>query len=210
MNDLVPHEPGIPAVLDPLFDPGCGRITMTMPQGLSVNEIIGLLAPHYSEERLENLRVTLVTDQSAWVVERQHWHSIRPKQGVTLLVRIIPGFSGFTALVTLAVQFASSTLATTLGTKLGLGQIGTAILSAGLSFLGALQIDSLIGKDKSDEQSERPSYSIAGFQNELRVASRVSNTTAFTTLTSRYWKRLPKSHQQVERRHAMTVSNGRW
>jgi hypothetical protein len=76
----------------PMIDPGAGRINVELPAGLSVAEIVAAVLPAASESQIERCRVTLVTDAGMTVLgDPACWSRIRPRPGVRVLVRVIPG-----------------------------------------------------------------------------------------------------------------------
>lgn len=50
---------GIPVLAASQFDPGAGRIELTMPEGLTLDQIVRQALPGASSEDLKHVRVTL-------------------------------------------------------------------------------------------------------------------------------------------------------
>ena len=82
-----------PVLIAPLFDPGSGRIDMEMPAGLTVAQMVARGLPDLAEADRLQARVTLVTPMAASAVDPIFWHSVRPKPGVRVVIRIVSSSS---------------------------------------------------------------------------------------------------------------------
>ncbi|MCW1934127.1 TipJ family phage tail tip protein [Pararhodobacter zhoushanensis] len=161
---------GLRILTAPALDPGAARLEITLPEGLTVAEIVAAALPAASQADLAHARVALVTPTGSAIVPRALWHRVRPKPGVRIVIRLIPGKDALRTILSIVVSIAALALGTmfgpAVGTFLGIGKIaGTALVTIGANLLGNLLINALIPPVKPDE--ERPSFSISGWRNRL-------------------------------------------
>ncbi|WP_051644560.1 hypothetical protein [Labrenzia sp. DG1229] len=167
----------VPVLAAPMFDPGIGRIDTELPTGLSIAEIVAITFPASLNGELP-LRVVLVTERGTAVIERSKWQFVRPRPGVRVVIRVLPGKNALRTILQVVVAIAAIAigqlwavpLAGALGISAGLAQ---GVLSFGVTALGNLLINALVPPAKpdapvasSDNQVNR-TYSITGWKNRL-------------------------------------------
>lgn len=155
----------------PRLDPS-DRLEMVAPAGATLAEIVALALPGLADKR--HARV-MIGDQ---VVEPHLWHRVRPKSGVPVLVRMVPGNSGLlrsvlTIAVTIAAVAVGGGLLGGVGASLGLGTalqgggVGSALAAAGTLVVGNLLINALVPTrtDLGDADNTSPTYGVQGLRN---------------------------------------------
>ncbi|MEO0955798.1 MAG: host specificity factor TipJ family phage tail protein [Pseudomonadota bacterium] len=167
----------VPVIAAPLFDPGVGRIDLTLPQGLSLAEIVATALPEAVGEDLP-IRVALVTDKGAEVIQRKNWQFVRPRPGVRVVIRVLPGKNALRSILQVVVAIAAiaigaffaPVLAGAFGISVGLAQAG---LSLGVTALGNLLINALVPPASPDtsaatsESEVKQSFTVSGWKNRL-------------------------------------------
>lgn len=159
------------------IDPA-SRIVMEVPAGLTIAEIVGTALPGATDADLARARVALVTDAGSDIVLRCYWARIRPRPGVRVVIRIVPGDGAVRAVLSIVVSVAAFALGGIFGPTLGAWllpgattavqtAIGGALIAAGVSVLGALAINALIPPPKSDNNKVKSTYNIGGWQNRF-------------------------------------------
>lgn len=163
---------GIPVLAAPAIDPGSARIEMTLPEGLTVAEIVKAALPGATPADQTRARVSLVTDRGSAVILPDRWHAVRPRPGVRVVIRLVPGKSALRAVLQIVVSIAAVALGQVWAAGLGFaaGTTGFAIASAaislGVNLLGNMLINALIPPVKPDDE-RRNSYSISGWRNRF-------------------------------------------
>lgn len=161
----------IPVLAAPLLDAGAGRRLLTMPESSTLADIVAAAMPGLGRDALDRVRVAMVTAAGSVVVEREHWHRVRPRAGVHVVIRLLPGDDFLSSILQVVVSIA----AVALGQFWGVGLAGTFGLSAGawqgiiglgVTAIGGLLINALIPPAKNEK--ERPNYTINGWRNEMR------------------------------------------
>jgi len=167
----------IPVLAAPLFDPGAGRIDLTMPEGSTVAEMVAAALPAATPADLEHARVLLVNERGSIVVPVGKWHRVRPRSGARVVIRIVPGKSILRAVLSIVVAIAAVALGQYWAVGLGFtaGTTGFAIASSvigmGVSVLGNLLINALIPPPKPPgrEDAEKvPNYQITSWRNPMK------------------------------------------
>ncbi|MDO5648870.1 phage tail protein [Paracoccus sp. (in: a-proteobacteria)] len=156
----------------PLLDPGAGRVMMNLPDGLTVAQIVDLTLPGLSQSDRIVVRTALVTDCGATVIDRACWSAVRPKPGVRVVIRVVPGKDAIRSVLTIVVSIAAvavgglwgAGLASALGVSTA---VGTAMVTFGVSVIGNLLINALIPPARPKEQRTANSFAINGWQNRL-------------------------------------------
>ncbi|WP_444464237.1 host specificity factor TipJ family phage tail protein [Rhodobacter capsulatus] len=168
MSDLRP----IHVLAAPQFDPGRGRITLDVPHGLTVAEIVARALPLATEADLCRTRVALVTDAGSQIVPRDLWHLARPRPGVRVVIRVTPGKGALRSILSIVVSIAAVALTGWLfpGFAVGSWQWGLAV--AGFSIVGQLLVNALIPPVKPDSEAKN-TYSITGWRNRLEPGAAV-------------------------------------
>lgn len=160
----------IPVLAAPALDPGAARIEISLPEGLTLSEIVSTALPSANTADLDRMRVSLVTSRGASIVPRSRWHRIRPKTGVQVVIRIVPGKNALKAILSIVVSIAALVFAPYLGGLLA-GTLGlsaatwTVLAAVGINLLGNLLINALI--PPVEPEKERQSFSITGWRNRL-------------------------------------------
>lgn len=166
---------GIHVLAAPAIDPGSARVEMTLPEGLTVAEIVATALPGVSGIDRTLVRVSLVTPHSSAMVLPEYWHAVRPRPGVRVVIRLIPGKGALKAVLSIVVSIAAVALGAMFGPAVGamLGltgttaaAVGTALVGLGVNLLGSLLINALIPPVKPDDE-RRNSYSISGWRNRF-------------------------------------------
>ncbi len=157
----------------PYFDPE-RRLEAIAPAGSSIAEIVALAIPGATEDQRALARVTIGDS----VIPIDAWGKVRPKPGVVVVVRILPGNNNvLRAALTVAVGVAAlalgqwyvgPALATAFGLS-GTAASAAAMLTTGtLVVAGTLLVNALVPvrKDLSAQTGATlPSYSIQGWKN---------------------------------------------
>ncbi|WP_353429039.1 host specificity factor TipJ family phage tail protein [Paracoccus denitrificans] len=165
----------IPVLAASQFDPGAGRVEMTLPEGLTVADIVRQALPGATAVDLKRIRVALVSTSGASIAAPALWHAIRPKPGVRVVIRVIPGKGGLKAVLSIVVSIAAVALGTMFGPAIGglLGlsgatatAVGGALVAMGVNLVGQLLINALVPPVKPDTE-RRNTYSISGWRNRL-------------------------------------------
>jgi hypothetical protein len=165
---------GIPVLTARHLDPGLGRVETTMPEGMTVAEIVAAALPGASPSELVRCRVALVNASGATIVLPERWHQVRPKSGVRVVIRLIPGKNALKAVLSIVISIAAVAIGGWLAGAgwLGLvpGTAGYAIASAGIALginlVGSLLLNALIPPVKPDNERKN-TYSISGWRNRL-------------------------------------------
>ncbi|AEQ50742.1 host specificity protein J [Pelagibacterium halotolerans] len=163
--------------------PELGRVDISVPEGLTIAEIVSTVLPGATRAALERARVWLVSNAGETLVSaRAHWHRIRPRAGVRVMIRLAPAGDALRDVLLIAVSVAAAAIgqfwaapmigswATGLGfgTQIAglIGQVGGALVTAGLTLAGGYLVNMLIPPaQQSGQQSERPLFSISGWRN---------------------------------------------
>tara|TARA_R110002049_G_scaffold73362_3_gene189789 strand:+ start:22266 stop:25559 length:3294 start_codon:yes stop_codon:yes gene_type:complete len=157
----------------PLFDPGMARVSLDVPPGLTIDEIVTRVLPH-ARPASGLLRVILVNDRGASVAEEKYWSQMRPTAGTHVVIRTIPGKNALRSVLLAVVSVASLAFAPTVAGFLGVtSKLSVALVGAGLSIVGQLLVNALIPVQTPDALEKKNVYSIEGWRNELRPGSPV-------------------------------------
>ena len=78
---------GIPVLTASQFDPGVGRVELTLPDGLTLMQIVRQALPGATAVDMQRIRVALVTEAGSSIVEPALWHAVRPRPGVRVVLR---------------------------------------------------------------------------------------------------------------------------
>ncbi|APE45402.1 hypothetical protein BOO69_09725 [Sulfitobacter alexandrii] len=150
-----------------------GRKEIEAPHGLTVAEIVALALPGFREPR-KGLRVLLVTDKGAAVVDPAYWSSLRPAPHARVVIRTIPGKDALRSVLLAVVSIAAFALAPYLAPTLGItGEIGVSLLRSGLTIVGQLLVNALIPPTQPESEERRNVYNIDGWRNEARPGAPV-------------------------------------
>jgi hypothetical protein len=160
----------VPVLAAPMFDPGAGRITAELPEGLTIAQIIEFVMPGLTDHDRALLRVVLVSDRGSAVIAQHLWPRVRPYSGVRVVIRVVPGKSILRSVLMVVVAIAAAAIGQYWVGALGLagstaGTILAAGITIGLTVLGSLLINALIPPTKT--QKDNPTYFINGWRNNL-------------------------------------------
>lgn len=155
----------------PLFDPGMARVSLDVPPGLTIDEIVTRALPH-ARPASGLLRVILVNDRGASVAEEKYWSKLRPTAGTHVVIRAVPGKNALRSVLLAVVSVAALAFAPAVAGFLGVtSKIGIALVGAGLSIVGQLLVNALIPVQTPDVLEKKNVYRIEGWRNELRPGS---------------------------------------
>lgn len=159
-----------PVLAMPMFDPGQGRINITLPAGLTVAEIVKATMRD-RPVRPERCRVSLVTSSGSAVIPPDRWHRVKPRPGVQIVIRVLPGKGALKSILSIVISIAAVALgqfwAPGLAGTWGITEAGwQGIIALGASMLGNLLLNALIPPPKPDDKTKN-SYSISGWKNRL-------------------------------------------
>ncbi|EPX82107.1 TipJ family phage tail tip protein [Salipiger mucosus] len=156
----------------PLFDPGMARTETEMPEGLTLAEIVAEALPGLPDGDRAQLRVTLVTREGAAVIEARYWAQVRPREGVRVVIRLVPGNEGGLRSVLLAVvSIAALALAQPVaGLLFGSAATSTQIslTALGLNLIGSALVNALVPVEVPEQEKRRNRYTLQGWSNTLR------------------------------------------
>lgn len=175
----------IPVTAMPLVDPGRARIDVELPHGLTVAEIIATVLPGASNAVMSRVRVALVTKQGEWIVSREAWSRAKPRAGVHIVIRVVPGKDGLRSVLMLVVAIAAAAIAnffipgsgafaaTWIGSALKVG------ITLGVTALGGLLVNALLPPDTADKSKEKPVFAISGWKNNYAPNAPVPDVQGF-------------------------------
>lgn len=153
----------------PCLDPGERRVELELPAGLTLREIVDRSVPGLHPD--EELRVALVTDRGSEVILPGCWRFVRPKPGVRVVIRLVPGKDGLRTILTVVIAVAAVAAGAWVAGAMGFaaGTTGYAVVSGlvglGVTFLGQLLVNALIPPPKEEKPENR--YTISGWRNRL-------------------------------------------
>lgn len=162
-----------PVLAMPHFDPG-DRIEITVPTGRTIAEILRLALPDAAPDDLLRCRVVLVTPAGAEAIEPKFWGCVRPRPGVRVVIRVVPGKSALRSVLAIVVSIAAVALGAMyglgLGTALGFTgttaqMVGAGLIGMAVTAIGTLAINALIPVDDLEAENR---YSISGWRNTPR------------------------------------------
>jgi hypothetical protein len=141
--------------------------------GLTLSEIVDQTVPRMPEAERQRLRVVLVTPLGAEVIPAENWHRVRPRPGVRVVIRTVPGSNVWRTVLMIVVVIAAVALGQLWGAALGqaLGistAAATSLITMGVTAIGMLLINALIPptKRKTSDDKEFGGYSIQGWRNQ--------------------------------------------
>lgn len=162
----------IPVLAAPMIDPAAGRIDMFMALGSTVAEIVKAALPDLQPADMRYCRVALVSERGSIIVPHEHWRSVRPREGVRVVIRLVPGKNALKTILQIVVAIAAVALGQFWGAGLagtfGLGaQAWAGIIGLGVSVIGNLLINALIPPPKPETLEAENRYTITGWRNRL-------------------------------------------
>lgn len=147
------------------------RRHLTVPEGMTIAEIVSVSLPSLAEGALNRVRVVIVGERGSAAVPAERWARVRPRAGTQVLVRLVPGGDALKSIVGVLVsvaafaigQFWLGPLLQGFGLSAGLAN---GLATGGLMLLGSFLLG-LAFKPKA-EKKERPTFAIGAFRNEAR------------------------------------------
>ncbi len=159
----------VPVTAAPALDPGHRRVRFSVKEGATIAAIVERALPGASDFLLARVRVSLVSGFEAAPVPRRLWHLVRPKEGIHVVIRIVPGKGFARALLAIVVAVAASFLAPYLApvfTALGFSAAtANALATTALTIAGGLLINALIPPADGGGNKEKPTFAISGWRN---------------------------------------------
>lgn len=137
----------VPVIAASAIDPSVGRIEMTVAVGKTIAEIVDVALPGIRHRDRLNVRVMLVDDRGSMFIGMEMWSAVRPKAGIRVVVRLVPGKDALRSVLQIAVSIAAIALgqywvAPLLGGG-AIGAIGGAVVAMGVPLIGTIQFDGL-------------------------------------------------------------------
>lgn len=163
----------VPVLAAPLLSPDAGRIDLELPDGLTLAEIVARALPGLPESAWTSLRLTLVGAGGAMPVAPTLWHRIRPRPGIRVVIRALPGDDALGSILMIVVSVAALALgqywAGMIIPQAGFGQqILGGVIAGGLTIVGSMLVSALIPVPKVSEETRRNRYTIGGWRNDER------------------------------------------
>lgn len=167
-------DTAIPVLAMSNWSPEQNRLHLDLPHGYTIDEIVRHALPAASSDVLDHTRVMLVTEKGSEVILPEVWRTVRPRPGVRVVIRVLPGKNALRSILSVVVSIAAFALAGAWGAAVGgwLGlsgataaTVGGALVATGVTVLGNLLINALIPPVEADTES-RNTYSISGFKNQ--------------------------------------------
>ncbi|RID89673.1 phage tail protein [Gemmobacter lutimaris] len=156
----------IPVTAARAIDPGFGRADLQVPPGLTLEAIVALALPGLAPEERGALRVMLVSPKGSAVIDPRFWHVVRPRDGVHVVIRLVPGDDALRSILSIVVSVAAVAFGGPLAGMLGItSQLGVSLVTAGLTVVGQLLVNALIPPPKPLERENR--YAIGGWRNQV-------------------------------------------
>lgn len=162
---------GIHVLAAPLLDPGCARVDVTLPAGLTIADILATALP--GTPPADRLRVLLVTDSGASEVLPALWRRVRPRPGVRVVIRVLAGRDALRSILMIAVSIAAFAIGQWWAVSvLGLSGLAASAVATGVAIgatvVGHLLVNALIPPVKPKILDAQNRYSISGWRNEVR------------------------------------------
>lgn len=173
----ITHAPSLPILSNPVLaapaiDPSRNRIEITVPNGMTIMQIIETSFPDYKLFSRERIRVALVTKRGSMIIAAEHWDHVRPKAGVHIVIRLVPGKGALRGILQIVVSIAAVALgqlwAPLLVNAFGISsQLAAGIIGLGVSAIGNMLINALIPAQSNSGEKPKPVYMISGWRNQF-------------------------------------------
>lgn len=142
------------------------RVDVTIPVGATIAAIVGLVLPGVDRS---TIRVHLSTSRGSTMVDPSHWERVRPRPGISVVVRQVAAGQMLKSILMIVVTIAAVAFgqwyAPALAGTFGIGASGwSAILTTAATFAGGLLVNALIPNRSS--KKERENYTISGMRNQ--------------------------------------------
>lgn len=157
-------------------DPGAARLTLDLPEGMTLQDIVSAALPGALPAEIAACRVALVTDRGSEIIAPDLWPRIRPRPGVQVVIRVVADGDGLRSILSIVVTIAAiasgQLWGAQFGAALGLGAkvataVGTALIGVGVSVIGLLLINALIPPPKPSKRDAENRYNISGWRNPV-------------------------------------------
>lgn len=163
----------MPVSIIPPIGPDFGRVELTLPEGMTVAEIVEVALAEASAGVVTRARIWLVNDRGEMLLpDRTLWHRIRPRPGARIIIRLVAGEMNLRNILTIAVAIAAvavgqlwvgpAILSATGSTVLA--SIGSSVAAGAIVLAGSFLINRFF-PPPGGPQSEKPLYQISGWQN---------------------------------------------
>lgn len=161
----------------PALDPGANRLSITVEEGLTIEQMLELHLPALRDYPRGRLRLALVTDKGMSIILPKYWKTVKPKAGVNLVLRIVPMDNDILRpILQIAIAVAAVALgqvwALPLAGFLGVsGAVATGLITLGVTLVGNLLVNTLFpaaGPTERIRNAEKPTYAISSWSNEAR------------------------------------------
>lgn len=137
------------------------RVDYEVPAGLTIAEIIEYIQP---DPILREHGVVFIGEQ---LISKEYWNRIRPKPGTLISIRLLPKGGGALRMVAMVALVVVATVAT-----FYIGGLPGALVGAGIMAAGTFAINTLlpapVPQVSKSYGNDKPSYAIAGQQNQMR------------------------------------------
>lgn len=140
------------------IDPAINRSEMTVGVGKTIAEIVNIALPGLTAHDRLYVRVMLVDDRGSMLVGEEWWHAVRPKDGVRVIIRLLPGKNALRGILQIVVSIAAIALGQFWAAGLGFtaGTLGfnvaSGLIGLGVPVIGALKIDALVCKNREIDE----------------------------------------------------------
>ena len=160
------------------IDPGADRLSLDMPSGMTLREIVMAALPGAKASDLAQCRVALGTDLGQWIIPEENWDRVRPRPGVRVVIRVLAGKDALRSILSIVVTIAAFAAGQIWGAAFGemllpaaaaatQAAVGTAIIGVGVSILGTLLISALVPPVKPENRKAENRYSLSGWKNPV-------------------------------------------
>ncbi|MBN7785129.1 hypothetical protein JYP51_09375 [Ponticoccus gilvus] len=197
----------LPVHIAPVLALEGDHVGLELPSDLTVAEIIARAMPGLSDSAQDRLRVILVTSRGMQTVPRDLWPVARPRPGVRVVLRLVPGDGAMRSVLQIVVAVAAVALSAAFAPALA-GAIGISTKAAagfitlGTTAIGNLLIQSMFPPpEPRDRDGPDNRYSIGAVRNELRpdgVIPEIMGTVRYTPpLATSSWSEIVGDDQIV-------------
>ncbi|SLN37906.1 hypothetical protein AQS8620_01413 [Aquimixticola soesokkakensis] len=159
----------VPVLAAPRWPGAQEQVRLDVPHGMTLDQIVRMALPGATGADLAHTQVALVTATAMDTVAPQYWRGVRPRPGVQVVIRIVPGKGALGSILSIVVSVAAIAAGGAFGAAvagaLGVSTtVGTALVMTGVTLLGNLLINALIPPASADDANN--TYSITGLKNQ--------------------------------------------
>ena len=160
------------------IDPDASRLSLDLPAGMTLREIVMAALPGAKAAELAQCRVALVSDRGQWIIPAENWGRIRPRPGIRIVIRVVPDKDALRAILSIVVTIAAFAAGQIWGAQFGAMllpgaaaatqvAVGTAIVGVGVSIVGTLLVSALVPPIKPENRKAENRFSISGWKNPI-------------------------------------------